>query len=166
MTAEQYNAMADKIRSHRWGVAAVTMVSRLIVWITMGSYLLLLGILFWQMEYKALYHSALVPAVAFVVVSLFRRFFDAKRPYEMMEIRPLIVKDKAGQSFPSRHVFSSFIIGMAVLQTYPWWGMILLILGVLLAVLRVVGGVHYTRDVIAGAAIGLLSGILGFYVIF
>ena len=63
-------------------------------------------------------------------------------------------------------MFSSFIIGMAVLQTYLWWGMILLVLGVFLAILRVVGGVHYTRDVIAGAAIGLLSGVLGFYVIF
>ena len=166
MTAEQYNAMADKIRSHRWGVAVVTVMSRRIVWITMGSYMLLLGILFWQKEYEALYHSILVPGVAFVVVSVFRHFFDAKRPYEMMEIRPLIVKDKVGRSFPSRHVFSSFIIGMAVLQTYLWWGMILLVLGVFLAILRVVGGVHYTRDVIAGAAIGLLSGVLGFYVIF
>ena len=55
MTAEQYNAMADKIRSHRWGVAVVTVMSRLIVWITMGSYMLLLGILFWQKEYEALY---------------------------------------------------------------------------------------------------------------
>lgn len=166
MRAEQYNAMADRIRSYPHGVAIVTVVSKLIVWITMGSYLLLLVLLFGQKEFETLYHCALVPGVAFVVVSVFRHIYNAKRPYEEMEIQPLIVKDKKGQSFPSRHVFSSFIIGMAMIQVYPLWGMVLLVLGVVLAFLRVVGGVHFTRDVVAGAAIGLLSGILGFYVIF
>ena len=37
--------------------------------------------------------------------------------------------------------------------------------GVLMAAERVVGGVHFPRDVLAGAAIGILSGVLGFFVI-
>ena len=166
MKADKYNAIAEKIKSYPYGVALVNGMSKAIVWITMGSYVALLAWLLFTKQYVQAYHCTLVPSVAFLVVSVFRHIYNAKRPYEEMEIQPLIEKDKKGQSFPSRHVFSSFMIGMAVLQEFPLWGMVLLVLGLSLAVLRVLVGVHYTRDVIAGASIGLLSGILGFYVIF
>ena len=39
------------------------------------------------------------------------------------------------------------------------------LLGVVLAVLRVIGGVHEPRDVIAGALAGILCGVLGYYVL-
>ena len=37
--------------------------------------------------------------------------------------------------------------------------------GVLLAVVRVVGGVHFPRDVLCGAAIGILCGAVGFFLL-
>ena len=35
----------------------------------------------------------------------------------------------------------------------------------ILGVLRVIGGVHEPRDVIAGALAGILCGVLGYYVL-
>ena len=51
-----------------------------------------------------------VTAVGFVAVSFFRRRFNAPRPYECCAIAPLIARDGAGKSFPSRHTISAFAI--------------------------------------------------------
>ena len=44
----------------------------------------------------------------------------------------------------------------------PPLGAALLVLGALLAVARVVSGVHFVRDVVSGAVIGVLSAVIGF----
>lgn len=103
--------------------------------------------------------ALLVPAVSFAAVSVFRHLYNAPRPYELLDIRPLIHKDKRGRSFPSRHVFSVFVIAMTFLWLCPPAGVCFLAVGVLLAACRVIGGVHFPRDVIAGAALGVLAGL-------
>ena len=109
--------------------------------------------------------ALLVPAVSFAAVTLFRRIFNAPRPYEKFGLSPAIEKDTAGKSFPSRHVFSVFIIAATIFYVHPSAGILLGLLGVVLAVLRVIGGVHEPRDVIAGALAGILCGVLGYYVL-
>ena len=134
--------------------------------LTMAAYPMLLLYLFFSEKYEMLYHTVLVPGVAFVVVSIFRRVYNAPRPYEQMQIRPLIQKDTKGKSFPSRHVFSIFMIGMSFMPVFPVIAGVIFVAGVFLALIRVIGGVHYMHDVIAGALLGILIGFLGFYVIF
>ena len=36
-------------------------------------------------------------------------------------------------------------------------------IGIMIAVIRVIGGVHTVWDVTAGAAVGILSGVIGYY---
>ena len=96
--------------------------------------------------------------MSFLLVSVFRNLYNAKRPYELLEIQPLIHKDKKGKSFPSRHVFSVFVIAMTFLWLCPPAGVVFLVVGVLLALCRVIGGVHFPRDVIAGALAGIAAG--------
>ena len=105
-----------------------------------------------------------VPAVSFFLLSAFRRIVNAKRPYEVWDIAPLIEKDTKGKSFPSRHIFSIYMIAMATVYLCLPAGIVLLIAGVPLAYSRVVGGVHFLRDVAVGAAVGIGLGILGFWV--
>lgn len=136
------------------------------VLLTMMAYVGLLGYLFVEKAYEMCYHCILVPAVAFLIVSVMRRILNEKRPYEVYDITPVIPKEKKGQSFPSRHVFSIFMIGITFQQVHIGLGCLFYGLGLLLAILRVLGGVHFVKDVIAGAAMGILSGFLGYYVIF
>ena len=75
-------------------------------------------------------------------------------------IDPLIPREKQGDSLPSRHVFSATVISLVAWQVAWPVGLTLLVLTVLLAVARVIGGVHYPRDVIAGALCGLVCGSL------
>ncbi|EXJ22981.1 Phosphatidylglycerophosphatase B [Alkalibacterium sp. AK22] len=105
----------------------------------------------------------LAPALSFMLVTLIRKWINAPRPYEVEGFVPAIPKETRGQSFPSRHVFSVFVIASTLYNVYRPLGLLLMLMGALLAFLRVIGGVHYPRDVIAGALIGLLSGFLGFY---
>jgi membrane-associated phospholipid phosphatase len=115
----------------------------------------------------ALLYALLVPGISFVLVSVFRRIVNAPRPYEVFDGVPVIAKDTLGKSFPSRHAFSIFIIGMAFCACCPlaWAGPVILVLGVALAVIRVIAGVHFPRDVIAGALAGILLGYVGFWLI-
>ena len=126
--------------------------------------------------YLAVYHltdkepgfvpALLVPGISIVLVSIFRSWYDAPRPYEIPGAEPpLIKKDAPGKSFPSRHIFSIFVIAVTFFWVWPVPGILIGIAGVLLAWSRVAGGVHFPRDVIAGALIGVFSGVIGYYLI-
>ena len=109
-----------------------------------------------------LYAYILVPASGFVLLTLVRKRINQPRPYETWEIIPLLDKDSLGNSMPSRHVFSATIISMACLHANLPVGLLLLVLSAFLGFVRVLGGVHYPKDVLVGYACGFLLGILFF----
>lgn len=104
----------------------------------------------------------LIPATGFVILSLFRKKINHPRPYETWNISPLLEKDSSGQSMPSRHVFSATIISMACLHASLPVGLACLLFSALLGLVRVLGGVHYPKDVLVGYAGGLVWGFLFF----
>ena len=102
----------------------------------------------------------IAPAIGIVAVSLLRKAVNAPRPYEALAISPIIKKDTRGQSFPSKHVFSSFCIATCWLSWSTGVGCVLLAAAICIACVRVVGGVHWPRDVAAGAALGIACGLV------
>ncbi len=114
-------------------------------------------------DYAPFWRMLLIPAVSFLAVSLFRSLLSAPRPYEVYDFVPLLDKDTKGKSFPSRHVFSNFVIAMAVLSVSAAGGVFLMVCGACLAVLRVATGVHFPKDVVAGAVLAVLIGYMGFF---
>ena len=103
-----------------------------------------------------------IPASGFVILSFLRKKINAPRPYEVWEIVPLLDRDSPGQSMPSRHVFSATIISMACLHASLTMGMICLTLSAFLGLVRVLGGVHYPKDVVVGYICALAWGVLFF----
>ena len=159
MTAERYAKLSAPFRSRPWAVKGLQGANRAL---TMLCYICYPALLLWLLLHwdARLWNAILVPAVSFVVVSLFRKKLNRKRPYETLDIQPLIVKNTRGQSFPSRHVFSVFVIAMTWGWICPPAGAALMVVGVLVALIRIVGGVHYPSDVLAGAVIGILAGLV------
>lgn len=114
---------------------------------------------------SAPFHPLLIPCIAapaagFALVSLLRRALNAPRPYEALDIDPLIRKDTRGRSFPSKHVFSSFCIASCWVSWYAPAGCALLAAACCIAAIRIVGGVHWPRDVAAGAVLGVACGVV------
>ena len=103
-----------------------------------------------------------IPASGFVILSFLRKKINAPRPYEEWDIKPLLDRDSPGQSMPSRHVFSATIISMACLHPSLSVGVILLVLSALLGLVRVLGGVHFPKDVVVGYICALVWGVLFF----
>jgi membrane-associated phospholipid phosphatase len=162
MTAQQYERLSAPFRTPG-RTKALNVVNKVLTRTCYVAYPLLLAALAVRQDGR-LGRAVLVPALSFVLLSIFRHVVNAPRPYELLDIQQLIHKDKPGYSFPSRHVFSCFIIAMTFLWLLPWVGGLLLCFGVALALCRVIGGVHFPRDVIVGAAVGVLAGILGYWV--
>ncbi|WP_456031094.1 phosphatase PAP2 family protein [Senegalimassilia anaerobia] len=114
-----------------------------------------------------LLRAALVPGISFVLVTVLRKVINAPRPYEVFDAAPVIPKDTRGNSFPSRHAFSIFVIAMTFCACCPlaWTGPVMMAAGVLLAVIRVVSGVHFPCDVVVGALLGMLAGFVGLWIL-
>ena len=103
-----------------------------------------------------------IPASGFVILSFLRKKINALRPYEVWEIVPLLDRDSPGQSMPSRHVFSATIISMACFHASLSLGIILLVLSAFLGLVRVLGGVHYPKDVVVAYICALVWGVIFF----
>lgn len=167
--AEFYRRISRPFRQYPWLTAALKGANRFIEVVMYGTYpVLLAGIFFnrkaagWYCAFTAAAPFVLIPGISFILLSLVRRWINAPRPYDQWAIDPLIARDKSGNSMPSRHVFSATTIAMCVLRLNLAWGIAALVLSILLAVIRVLGGVHYPRDVVAGLAVGLVIGGLLF----
>lgn len=158
MTKQQYDKISAPFRENPKALLGLIWAERGIAAGIFCAYPLLILYLFFEEREKCL-PALLVPAVSFFLVSVFRRLYSAKRPYEVLDIVPLIHKDTVGKSFPSRHVFSIFIIGMTFFYVYRPLGIVIGLLGVFMAFVRVIGGVHFPKDVTAGAVIGVLCGV-------
>lgn len=109
------------------------------------------------------WRAAGVPAAAFALGSALRAALNRPRPYEVYGLAPLVSKETKGRSFPSRHLLSAAVIAAACWWACPPLGPAMALIAALLAPARVLAGVHFVRDVAAGAALGALLGWLGFW---
>lgn len=160
MTREQYLCVMGWIRGKKYGIACVKWSGKIITYLTAFVYVAAILFLGWQRDLRIL-PFLFVPALSFLLVSVFRARYGAARPYEKYGFTPLVPKDTRAKSFPSRHVFSIFVIASVV--SFLWFvpGVLLLLLGGILAFLRVAMGVHFPKDVLAGAMIGIFCGCIG-----
>lgn len=104
----------------------------------------------------------IVPAASFLIITGLRALINAERPYESTDAPNLLDKQTKGKSFPSRHVASLFIIASSWLLVCEPVGMALCIVGCAMAAIRVKGGAHHTRDVVAGAVFAFVLCAVGY----
>ena len=160
---EWYDKTKSSLLRHPQLLQLMRIFNRMMTVLMPLAYLTLLGTAFMNKGLgNDFYVYILVPASGFVLLTLVRKWINQPRPYEAWGIIPLLDKDSSGNSMPSRHVFSATIISMACLHANLSVGLILLVLSALLGLARVLGGVHYPKDVLVGYACGLIWGILFF----
>ncbi len=96
-----------------------------------------------------------------------KHLFMRPRPYEVMELLVPLVTSSDPNSFPSGHTCAAFAAGIAWAKTMPkrWMRIVAVVQAVLMGFSRLYVGVHYPSDVIAGALIGSVCGIVAYYLI-
>lgn len=163
MHSEFYEKIMRPFRTHPQYVSVLNLFNR---FLTLAGFLLYPVLLGWTavLEDKRFFAFLFVPAFFFLAMSRIRKILNSPRPYEVYDMEPLIARDGGGQSFPSRHVFSIFLIGTLWCGVLLPVGILLLLCGVLLALIRVVAGVHFPKDVLWGAALGLLCGAAALFI--
>ena len=160
---EWYDHIAGKIENKSFLRSLLRAFNRFMTVVMPIVYIALLATTYFQEGLgKQIWIYVFVPASGFVILSLLRKKINAPRPYEVWKIVPLLDRDSPGQSMPSRHVFSATIISMTCLHASLSVGVILLVLSVFLGLVRVLGGVHYPKDVLVGYACGLVWGVIFF----
>lgn len=155
-----YRGVVEFFEEHPHCLVALKSYNRLM---TVLMPLVFLGLLF-LVGWERFWLYSLVPATGFVLLSMTRKWLNRPRPYENWGTSPLLEKDSQGQSMPSRHVFSATVISMVALHASTGLGIILLLLSLGLALVRVLGGVHYLSDVLVGYLCGLVWGLLLFLI--
>ena len=163
MTSERYEKLVAPLRRHPRAVAALAGVNQALTALCYTVYPLLLLFLLGERDAR-FWRCLLVPAVSFAAVTLFRSACNAPRPYEQ-GIDALLKKKRTGHSFPSRHVFSAVMIAVTAAYLLPALSVPLFVAAALLALIRVLGGIHYPRDVFCGAHFALIAGGIGFWLI-
>lgn len=102
-----------------------------------------------------LFMTIIKPLSAFLIVTIFRKIINRPRPYESMNIEPLL-QHKQGESFPSRHTVSAFIIALVCFDVNIYLGIFAMIVAIIISISRILAGVHYISDVFVSIVIAFM----------
>lgn len=164
MTEERYGKIRNWFLVHPLLPGMMRALNLWLPRIVYCAYPLLLVVLAARRD-ERFFRVLLVPAVAFGAVTVMRKLWNLPRPYEKLDIEPLIPREKNGYSFPSRHVASVTIIAFACWYVWLPIGIAMSVIALLISVIRPLAGIHFPRDVVAGIAFSLMIGMIGFWII-
>ncbi len=111
---------------------------------------------FWRQWAVALFAGIAVLAITVLVIKLIVR---RRRPEGEWGG---IYRNTDPHSFPSGHAARAFLIAVLASGLGPLWlALLLWVWAPLVSLARVAMGVHYVSDVVAGAVLGILIGLIG-----
>ena len=97
---------------------------------------------------------------------LIKKLVARTRPYEVIEGLTNLIGEQSDFSFPSGHTAASFAFAAAFCMLAPKkYRLPVCILAVLISLSRLYVGVHYPTDILGGAVIGILCGLLAAWIV-
>lgn len=100
-------------------------------------------------------------ALSFILLTIVRKIINKPRP----KFNDSIYSKKQGESFPSRHAFSIFLIAFLWIPCNSIAGIFLCIAGFILCYVRISIRAHSLSDVVAGALFALLCAIAMYFLL-
>ena len=100
---------------------------------------------------------SLVVLSSLALSEVLKFIFVQDRPFLVFsEIKPLLILNGVGSSFPSGHAIVFAALATAVYFENKKLGIVFFIGAFLIGISRVISGVHYLQDIVAGFLIGFL----------
>lgn len=121
-------------------------------------YMLMLVILMTQQMdgVKPFLHMAIVGLTGALIYKWLKTKTQRPRPYQVRQDVWVVGRPLDHFSFPSGHTLHAVAFGLVAMFYYPILAIILMPFIVMVAMSRVILGLHYPSDVMAGAALGYL----------
>lgn len=131
-------------------------VSRIGDWPLWVSLLLALPVIYGNVAWPAVAHMAATSAVGILVYKALKLTLVRERPFASYAEVQLFSRPMDRYSFPSGHTLHATAFMVMLASYYPalFWPMLPLAISIALS--RVILGLHYPSDVVAGAAIGFV----------
>lgn len=101
-------------------------------------------------------HALAVFALELPLYGLLKNLIRRPRPSDAGESLHAFIQPSDRFSFPSGHTAAAFVMASLVLIHYPAWMLPALVLAPAIGLSRVMLGVHYPTDILAGAVLGVL----------
>jgi membrane-associated phospholipid phosphatase len=91
--------------------------------------------------------------LVYLACEVLGRMWPRRRPFERFSEIQLLAPHSEGRSFPSRHVASGLVMAAIAGEEHPRLGTLMTVVAWALGLSRVMGGLHYPSDVLAGAGL-------------
>lgn len=159
-----YLKITNYFKNNKKARFGLVLVYKLLPFVVFAAYpVMLVYTMIWQQS--LFLQTLLVPAGVFILVTILRKLIGEQRPYEKYGVPSVFGKTTKGQSMPSRHTASAVIIALALLKINFYFGIATLCIALLIALSRLLAGVHFIRDIAVGAGISVLFGIAFIFLI-
>ena len=108
----------------------------------------------------------------FLLTEIIRLFYNRPRPFDLPAealvkagLEPVyqLFSHDPGYAFPSGHAAFFFALAAIIFLYHKGWGSLFFGAALLISISRVIAGIHWTSDILAGAAIGIASALLVHY---
>ena len=121
------------------------------IWYALAA---LLPVAFGMEGLRALLDMAVVGVLAHVIYKLIKE--NTRRPRPFVQSQSIVMGDTPidQYSFPSGHTLHAVAFTLVIIVHFPTFTMVLVPLTLLIAVSRIILGLHYPTDVALGAVIG------------
>jgi undecaprenyl-diphosphatase len=127
------------------------------LWYAMGLVILAFG---GSERFAALGAAGIAAVLSIVVFIWMKRFTGRKRPCQIQPHRWATLLPPDQFSFPSGHTMTAFAVSVSLALFYPSLIAVLMFCAFSIAVSRILLGMHFLSDVMAGAIIGTGLGYL------
>ncbi len=130
------------------------------LWYAMGLVILALG---GKTRFEALGAAGVASALSVLLFSQLKRLTGRRRPCQIAPHCWATLLPPDQFSFPSGHTMTAFAVAIPLSLFYPTLSIGLLFCALSIAMSRILLGMHFLSDVVAGALIGTGLGYLGYF---